>query len=59
MIWETPEVYGNIPSKRSSHRMVVVNNKIYLFGGGSIVKLIHIYNNIFSMDTYTSLRMDS
>eukprot|EP01119_Soliformovum_irregulare_P013225 TRINITY_DN3505_c0_g1_i1.p1 TRINITY_DN3505_c0_g1~~TRINITY_DN3505_c0_g1_i1.p1 ORF type:complete len:491 (-),score=76.66 TRINITY_DN3505_c0_g1_i1:62-1450(-) len=32
--WEIPNVKGDIPTKRSSHRMIAANGKIYMFGGG-------------------------
>ena len=31
--WEQPNVFGDIPAKRSGHSMVCMGNTAYVFGG--------------------------
>jgi len=59
MTWSSPRITGDIPSKRSSHRMVTVGDKIFLFGGGvwtptPIAKWIHKFNDIYEFSPSTN-----
>jgi N-acetylneuraminic acid mutarotase len=60
MTWECLKTFGEVPSARSSHRMVTVGNKIYLYGGGVWTptpssRWVVKYNDIFSFDTETRI----
>jgi hypothetical protein len=34
MTWSKPRTYGDIPGPRVAHKLLAVNNQVYLFGGG-------------------------
>jgi N-acetylneuraminic acid mutarotase len=58
MTWTNLKTFGEVPCPRSSHRMVTVDNKIYLFGGGVWTptpnsKWMVKYNDIFCFDPAT------
>jgi len=55
MIWYHPTVRGQAPSKRSAHRLICVNDQLYLFGGGVWTPSpdpawVFKYNDIYSYD---------
>lgn len=50
MVFEKPNVSGNIPSKRENYGMVYLNNRVWIFGGfqeGGVL------NDLYSIDTFT------
>jgi hypothetical protein len=51
MKWNSPQIYGQAPTPRTSHRCFAVQNKIIFFGGysfgasgGSSYNDLHILN---------------
>lgn len=68
MTWTnlTSQMKGDIPCNRSSHRMVIIRDKVYLFGGGvwtpgPPTSWLHRFNDLYSMDltTYTWTKINT
>ncbi|GMH36106.1 hypothetical protein BSKO_03974 [Bryopsis sp. KO-2023] len=50
MSWSQPEMHGRVPSARSGHVCVAVDDFMVIFGGGS---LAHCFNDTCVLDTQT------
>eukprot|EP00029_Vermamoeba_vermiformis_P009501 TRINITY_DN4754_c0_g1_i1.p1 TRINITY_DN4754_c0_g1~~TRINITY_DN4754_c0_g1_i1.p1 ORF type:complete len:850 (+),score=215.22 TRINITY_DN4754_c0_g1_i1:79-2628(+) len=51
--WLKPSVSGNVPTPRSWHSAVTINNRLYIFGGTSFDDRDATYNDIHYLDTDT------
>jgi len=53
MTWQTPKMHGDVPEPRCGHKMVTIDDKIYLFGGGNGDNWLNKFNDIHVLDPKT------
>ena len=50
MTWSSPKVKGTPPGPRESHAAVVIQEKMYVFGGWDAASVKETYNDVYSLD---------
>jgi len=54
MTWSAPQCTGTIPEPRCGHKMVTIDGKIYLFGGGNGDNWANKFNDLHTFDPETN-----
>jgi len=54
MTWYSPQVTGDLPDPRCGHKMVSIQGKIYLFGGGNGDDWTNKFNDLHMFDPDTN-----
>jgi len=54
MVWSSPKVTGDVPEPRCGHKMVTIDDKIYLFGGGNGDNWLNKFNDLHLFDPATN-----
>jgi len=55
MTWSAPSVTGDVPEPRCGHKMVTIDGKIYLFGGGNGDNWLNKFNDLHVFDPETNV----
>lgn len=53
MVWSKPNVTGDLPEVRCGHKLVSIDNKLYMFGGGSGDNWSKKFNQLYCFDPET------
>jgi len=54
MVWSKPTATGDVPEPRCGHKMVTIDGKIYLFGGGNGDNWANKFNDLHVFDPATN-----